>query len=110
MLLFAAIVGAVIAAGVLCTTFWNNILAWIKKGAEKIKEKLKKVAYGAVVLAKKIRGKLKKISRNYVRTGPEWEEIEITKEVTEDEVPDFVRCLEEGEETDITEELQLQPA
>lgn len=110
MLLFVLIATAVIAAGVLCATFWNNILDWIKKGAQIIKEKLKKVAYGTNVLAKKIGGTLKKISRNYVRNSPEWEEIEITKEVTEDEIPKSVRDLEEGEETDITEELQLQLA
>ncbi len=110
MLLLAAIIGAVIAVGVVCATFWNSILNWIKKAAEKIKEKLNKVVYGTKIIAAKIGGKLKKISRNYIRNGPEWEEVEVTKEITEDEVPDYIRALENDEEIEITNELEQQLA
>lgn len=110
MLLLALAAAATIAAGVVCGLFWDNILGWIKKTALKIKEKLQKAVYGATILATKIGGVLKKISKNYVRNGTEWEEYVLTKEIEESEVPDYIRALEEGNEIDITDELKLQLA
>lgn len=110
MLLFALFAAATIAVGVVCAVFWDDILGWIKKAAQKIKEKLQKVVYGTKVLATKIAGKLKKISKNYVRNGTEWEEYVLTKEIEENDVPDYIRALEEGNEVDITHELELKLA
>ena len=101
---------AAIAVGVVCALFWENILGWIKKIAVSIKERLQKAVYGSTIFATKVGGVLKKISKNYVRTGTEWEEYVLTKEIEEDEVPDYIRALEEGDEMDITEELKLQLA
>ena len=110
MLLLAIFAAAAIAVGVVCALFWDNILGWIKKAAAKIKEKMNRVVYGTKVLATKVAGKLKKISKNYVRNGTEWEEYVLTKEIEEDEVPDFIKALEEGNEVDITHELELKLA
>ena len=71
---------------------------------------MQKAVYGSTILATNVSGTLKKISKNYVRAGTEWEEYVLTKEIEEDEVPDYIRALEEGEEIDITEELKLQLA
>ena len=65
---------------------------------------------GTLALREQIAGKLKKISKNYVRNGTEWEEYVITKEVEENDVPDYIRALEEGNELDITHELELKLA
>ena len=110
MLLFTILAVATVAIGVVCAVFWENIVGWLKKAANKIKEKLNKIVYGTKVLATKIAGKLKKISKNYVRNGTEWEEYVLTKEVEEDEVPEFIKALEEGNEMDITHELELKLA
>jgi len=110
MLLLALFATAAIAVGVACALFWDNILGWIQKAAAKIKEKLQKAVYGTKVLATKIAGQLKKISKNYVRNGTEWEEYVLTKEIEEEDVPDYIRALEEGNEVDLTEELQLKLA
>lgn len=110
MLLFALAAAATIAVGVVCAIFWDNILDWIKKAASKIQEKLHKAVYGANIFAAKIGGVLKKISKNYVRNGTEWEEYVLTKEISEDDVPDYIKALEEGNEIDITDELKLQLA
>ena len=110
MLLFTILAVATIAVGVICALFWENIIGWLKRAAQKIKEKLAKVVYGTKVFATKVGGKLKKISKNYVRNGTEWEEYVLTKEIEEDEVPDYIKALEEGCEADITEELKLQLA
>lgn len=107
MLLLATLAAAILTAGVVCALFWDNIIQWIKNIAVKIKEKLNKVIYGSKILATKIGGILKKISKNYVRTGTEWEEYVLTKVIEEEEVPDYIRALEEGNEVDITEELKL---
>lgn len=110
MLLFALLAAATLAVGVVCALFWDNILSWLKNITQKIKERLNKLVYGTKVLATKIAGQLKKISKNYVRNGTEWEEYVLTKEIEEDEVPDYIKALVEGDELDITEELQLQLA
>lgn len=107
MLLAALIAVAAIGVGVVCAVFWDDILGWIKKAAQKIKEKLQKVVYGTKVLATKIAGKLKKISKNYVRNGTEWEEYVMTKEIEESDVPDYIKALSEGKEIDITHDLEL---
>ena len=107
MLLFGVILAAVVIVGVVCAIFWNNIVDWLKKVGNKISEKLQKVVYGTKILATKTSGKLKNISKNYVRSGTEWEEYVITKEITEDEVPDYIKALAESEEIDITKDLEL---
>lgn len=110
MILFAILAVATIAVGVVCSLFWEDIVEWLKKAALKIQEKFKKVVYGTKVLATKIAGKLKKISKNFVRNGTEWEEYVITKEIEDNEVPDYIKALEEGKELDITSELELKLA
>ena len=110
MLLFALFAVATIAVGTVCVLFWDDILGWIKKAAQKIKEKLKKIVYGTKVLATKIAGKLRKLSKNYVRNGTEWEEYVLTKEVEAEDVPDYIRALEDGDTVDITKELELKLA
>ncbi|MDY4429639.1 hypothetical protein [Evtepia sp.] len=110
MITLAIAAVAAIAIGVVCALFWDNILNWIKNIAVSIKERLQKDVYGSTILATRVKGTLKKISKNYVRSGTEWEEYVLTKEIEEDEVPDYIRALEEGAELDITEELKLQLA
>ena len=107
MLLFAVLAAATIAVGAVCALFWNNILTWIKKVGEKLKAKIQKAVYGVKLFASKIQGKLKQLSKNYVRNGTEWEEIVVTKEIQEEEVPDYILALEEGNELDITNELEM---
>lgn len=110
MLLLGLLLAATVAVGVVCAVFWDSIVGWLQRVANKLAEKIKKVVYGTKVLAMRKGGILKKISRNFVRNESEWEEYRIVKDILEDEIPDHIRDLEEDEEIDITEELELQLA
>ena len=106
MILMATLAAAVVVGAIACFSFWDTIRNWILNIADKVRAKIQKVVYGVKLFAARIDGKLRKISKNYVRTGTEWEEIVVTKEITENEVPDFILALEDGREIEITEELE----
>ena len=110
MLLFALLAVATVAVGVVCAIFWESIVDWLKRVANKISEKLKKVVYGTKILALKKGGLLKKLSKHFVRNESEWVEYCVEREMDEEEIPDFIRGMENGEEQDITSELELQLA
>lgn len=88
-------------------SFWQNIIGWLQKAITKITQALKKAVNGASVFAQRIGEKFKEISKYYSKNGTVWEEYVLTKEVSEDEVPDFIRAMETTEEIDISEELEM---
>lgn len=106
MILIAALAAAAVVTTIVCFSFWDTIRDWLLNIAEKVKAKIQKAVYGVKLFATRVAGKLKKVSKNYVRTGTEWEEVVVTKEITENEVPDFILALEEGREVELTEELE----
>ena len=87
--------------------FWQSIVNWLQKAIAKITEALKKVVNGASVFAQKIGDKYNEISKYYSKNGTVWEEYVLTKEVSADEVPDYIRAMNTAEEIDISEELEM---
>ena len=87
-------------------SFWEKLIGWLQNAIRKISEKIKKVVYGATVFAKRIGDKVKEISKHYAKAGTVWEEYVVTKEVSEDEVPDFIKANYRTDELDISNELE----
>jgi len=102
---------AIFIAGLI--TFWKNIVEWIKKAVNKIKEVLGIVVQGTrTFITKTVEGlqnKAKYYNENKL-TG-EWEETVYTKKVDESEVPPEilakVRVSKINIDIQTTEELQL---
>ncbi len=97
--------------------YWRNILEWIKKAANKIKEVLGITVQGTrTFISKSLEGSLegfKNISKYYSEnnlTG-EWEETVYTKSVSRSEIPpEILAKVDSGAfdtEISTTEELQL---
>jgi hypothetical protein len=111
MILTSLLLGAaLIAGGSLIATFWNDIVSWLKRGIQKVKEIVKVAVYGTKVFIRKTREAIEEISKHYSkdRSG-RWNETIITREVSEHEVPAEIRQMaQRGRETDITHKLEMQ--
>jgi cell shape-determining protein MreC len=104
--LSAVLIGALIA-------FWKEIVEWIKKAVNKIKEVLKVAVEGVRTFIVKTREGLQNKSKYYNKNKltSEWEETVYTKKVDESEVPPEILAKVRISTIDIdistTEELQL---
>ena len=108
-----ALIIAAIVAGIVLATYWKNIINWIKKAVDKIKEVLGVAVQGTRTFITNTRegfvNKSKYYNENHV-TG-EWEETVYTKIVDESEVPPEILAKVRVQGIDIevstTEELRL---
>ncbi|MCF0247519.1 MAG: hypothetical protein HUJ86_02810 [Synergistes sp.] len=113
MILIATIVGLSAALITGLVVFWKNIIAWINKAVEKIKEVLGFPPHGTRTYIERTEDGFRNKSKYYYqnRVTREWEEIVYTKIVDEDEIPPEVmrkaKSLGVGEEASTTEELKL---
>lgn len=111
MILTSIIFGAVLAAGVvgIVATFWNNIIDFLKKAVEKVKQIVVGIVYGCKVFVKKLSEGVREISRHYSKVDGYWQETTVTKTISEREVPpEILERANAQTELDITDELELQ--
>lgn len=103
--------GAALIAGLLM--FWRNIVGWIKKAANKIKEVLGRAPEGTKTFITQTAEGFKNRSKYYYReeVTESWKEVVYTKPVAEAEVPAEilakVRRVSTNTEVSTTEELSL---
>lgn len=109
MIFTALLLGAGVLVGIgLVAVFWNDIVSFLKKAVNKVKELVSGVVYGFKVFVKKISEGIKEISRHYSKVGQQWQETTITRNVSESEVPEEIRNKAMySEELDITDELEM---
>lgn len=111
MILTSIIFGAVLAASIVgvVATFWNDIIDFLKKGIDKVRQIVDGIVYGSKVFVKKIYEGIQEISRHYSMVDDRWQETTVTKTVPPSEVPaDILRRAEmQKKEMDITDELEL---
>lgn len=111
MILTALLIGTGLLVGTgLVFAFWNDIVSWLKRAVQKVKEILGVVSYGFRVFVRKMREALIEISKHYSKNKEnKWQETIITKEISESEVPAEIRAKARMyEDTDITNELEMQ--
>lgn len=112
MILSAILLGAGLLVGTsLIVTYWNNIISWLKKAINKVKEIVDGVVYGTKVFIKKMKEAIKEISKHYSKDEVgRWTETTITREIPENEVPEEIRrkAMSMSGEVDITDELEMQ--
>jgi len=107
--LIALAAATVIGVGIIAA-FWDSVRSWILRAAEKVKQVVKGIVYGATVFIKKISEGIQEISKHYSKNGAQWEETVVTRTVSASEVPPEIRNKAQAYETDITDELQNQLA
>lgn len=109
MILAGLILGA-LAVGVL-SAFWDKIHSFLKKAAQYVKTKVIGLYQGSKVLAKRLRGRVQEITKNYSRVEEHWKVTTVINQETFEmrELPDSVSSrLALSEEADITDELELE--
>lgn len=110
MILTTLLWGAAIIAGVgIIASFWNDLLNFLKKAAEKVQQLVAGVVYGCKVFIMKMREGVREISRHYSKVDQHWEETTVTKTISESEVPpEILARANANMELDITEEMEMQ--
>lgn len=104
LLLGAALVGIVAA-------FWKDLVNFLKKAVEKVRQLVDGIVYGCRVFLKKLSEGIKEISRHYSKVDQHWEETTVTKIVSESDVPAEILARANGyQELDITDELEMELA
>lgn len=111
MILTSIIFGAVLTAGIVgvVAAFWNDIIDFLKKGIDKVRQIVDGIVYGSKVFVKKIYEGIQEISRHYSMVDDRWQETTVTRTVSPNEVPDDIlrRAEMQKKEVDITDELEL---
>ena len=87
--------------------FFRRVLAFLKLCVEKLTEIVKTIILGVSHLIRKTRGKIIEVATVYTKNEKtkEWEEIEMTKSLKENEVPKEYRRMDEEFEIDDTRDL-----
>lgn len=114
MIAIAIILALTIAMVAGLQLFWKNIVGWIKKAANKLREVLSRAPQGTKTFIAQTTEGLKNHSKYYYKheVTREWEEYVYTKPVSEDEVPPEilakVRQTAVNTEVSTTEELRAE--
>ena len=112
MILTSILLGAAAIVGTgIIVSYWNNILDWVKRAINKVREVIKHVVYGTKVFIKKMNEAIKEISKHYSQDElGRWKETIVSREIPASEVPPEIRAkaMQMNQEVDITNELELQ--
>ena len=110
MILTTLLWGAAIIAGVgIVAAFWFDLVKFLKKAVEKVRQVVDGVVYGFKVFVTKMREGVREISRHYSKVDQHWEETTVTRTVSESEVPPEILARAEAyRELDITDELEME--
>lgn len=106
MILAALIIGCAVAG--LLAAFWKDLVSFLQKAIEKVKQIVSGILYGTKVFIKKINEAVKEISRHYSKVDGHWQETIITKTISASEVPEDILKRAGYTELDITDELEMQ--
>lgn len=112
MILATLLFGTAVIAGVgIIAAFWNDLVRFLKKAVEKVRQLVAGIVYGCKVFVKKLGEGVREISRHYSKVDQHWEETTITRMVAESEVPpEILARANANRELDITDELELELA
>ena len=109
MILTSLIMGAVVVvAATALAVFWNDIISWLKRTINKVKEIIRGIHCGVNIFIKKVREAVTEISKHYAKNGMVWEETTVIKKLQYSELPDEIKAKlkRDDYEYDQTEELQ----
>lgn len=108
-MIFIGLLFGVLALAV--ASFWKDIVAWMKKVVEKVKEIVAKAVVGFKIFVTRMAEAIREIAKNYSQDQHgRWQETIVTREIPESEVPADIlaKVRRNGGEVDVTKELELQ--
>ena len=108
----AKMINTVLAAvGVCPASNWKNFCAWLSNFMTSLKKALdlRGIANAAVIFGEKIREGVAQLKhRLFYKEDGKWIQETTRVEVTEDEVPPYIRAKIAKQEADITQEMELE--
>ncbi|WP_312510534.1 hypothetical protein [Massilia sp.] len=110
MIFIGLLFGAALA--LVAATFWKDLVDWLKRVVEKVREVVAKVVAGVKIFVRKVGEAIKEIAKSYSQDEQgRWQETIVTREVSESDVPkdilDKVK-RQRGTAVDVTKELELE--
>lgn len=99
------------ALALLAASFWKELVEWMKRVVEKVREITAKAVAGVKIFVRKVGEAIKEIAKNYSQDEHgRWHETIVTREIAESEVPEEIRAKVKRtrDEVDVTKELELQ--
>lgn len=104
--------GAIVAGVGIIATFWNEIVAWLRRVLDKLKTMIQGSIEGFKIFFAKMEGSGKQIAKNYAKIGTKWKETIVEKTIQLDEIPEEYRqrMTAVNTEYEFTEELENQLA
>lgn len=104
------ILGALIVGGTLIARYWRQMVEFLKKVLNKLKQVIKGTIMGSAVFLKKLGDKFQNRTKHYSQNEQgKWKETIVCYEQNADEIPEKYREYAGfDQEFDLTSELQLQ--
>jgi hypothetical protein len=89
--------------------FWREIKSWMIRTAENVEKVTGQVVLGQKLFFKRSEDMIKQISKNYSKNiiNNIWQETIVTRQISEDEMPEEVTNKVDTTEKDFTKELEL---
>lgn len=112
-LLVAAAVAAAGGAAYYVYKHWDEICEWFSGFLTNLKasiaQKMRGIANAAVIIGEKIRTGVAQLKHKlFYKEEGKWMEETTKREVTEDEVPPYIRAKIAKQEADITQDMELE--
>ena len=85
---------------------WNKILTSIKSITNKFMTKFGEKVEGIALAMKRVDGSYKRVNSIYTKAGDGYKRTDILTSVDEQELPDELRSLQNGESRDLTSDLE----
>lgn len=107
-MIFIGLLFGVLALAV--ASFWKDIVTWMKKVVERVKEIIAKAVVGFKIFVTRVAEAIKEVAKNYSQDQQgRWQETIVTREIPESEVPADIlaKVRRSNVEVDVTKELEL---
>lgn len=99
------IVGAVVG---LLATFWDQLIDWVKRTANKLPPEARKTLFGFVALIERVGNQVKELVKYYSRVDGQWIESIASRKVEFADLPsELQQKLATRDVIDISDELEL---
>lgn len=67
--------------------FWGDIVNFVNRAINKIKDLARKFLQGVKIFVRKVKEAVEEVSKYYSKIGVEWEETTVTRKISASEVP-----------------------
>lgn len=86
--------------------FWNSLLTSVRRIADQFMTRFKEKVEGVALAMKCENGSFKRVNSVYTKAGDGYKRTDIITDVDENDIPDELRSLQNGDTRDITRDFE----